>query len=82
MSWERKGGREALDCVYVLNKMGFDATLHIVGIKNIPEECQACTYVKNHGFLNKNDQSQYNELIELYVRCDLFLLPTKQNVLA
>ena len=77
VSWERKGGREALDCVYVLNKMGFDATLHIVGIKNIPEECQACTYVKNHGFLNKNDQSQYNELIELYVRCDLFLLPTK-----
>lgn len=77
VSWERKGGREALDCVYALNKMGFDTTLHIVGIRNIPEECQAFAYMKDHGFLNKGDQSQYHELIELYTKCDLFLLPTK-----
>lgn len=76
VDWERKGGQIAVDACKYLNEQGMDATLHIVGIRNLDKKIQSLPYVVDHGFLNKNNPAQYNELVEIIKLCHCLLLPT------
>lgn len=77
VEWERKGGDVAVQTVQLLRERGYDAILNIVGIKEFPEYCQQYSFVKNHGFLNKNNPESYRRYIELYKNSHIMLLPTQ-----
>ncbi len=77
VDWERKGGRIAVDACRWLNDNGVDATLHIVGIKNLDESIRALPFVDYIGFLDKNITEQYSKLVTTIERCHCLLLPTK-----
>ena len=75
VEWERKGGDIAVECCKYLNSLGIHTTLHIVGIIP-PVEYKDVSEIKVYGFLNKNDEQQYHQLISIIKQCDLLLLPT------
>lgn len=77
VEWERKGGDIAVETVKLLNERGYDAVLHIVGIKEIPSRCSEYNFVVNHGFLNKNKINDYQKYISLFNNCHILLLPTQ-----
>lgn len=77
VDWFRKGAPQAIEAVGELRKMGYDAKLHICGIKCPPQEYLPFPdYVINHGFLDKNDALQYKTYIEVIKKSHIFLLPT------
>jgi glycosyltransferase involved in cell wall biosynthesis len=76
VDWTRKGGPVALEAVEWLNNHGVSSTLHIVGIKKMPEECKKLNHYKYYGFLDKNNPSEYAKLVELLHKCHILLLPT------
>lgn len=77
VDWVRKGGGIAVEAIKWLNENGIEATLHIVGIRNLPEEYSDLDYVINYGFLNKNIKEEYRKLVELLRKAHCLLLPTK-----
>lgn len=77
VEWERKGGEIAVQTVQLLRERGYDAFLNIVGIKELPDDCQKYSFVKNHGFLNKNDPEAYCRYINLFKNSHIMLLPTQ-----
>ncbi len=77
VNWERKGGDVALDCCDELIKRGYDITFHITGMRNLSEEILAKPYVQHHGFLNKNNTSEYQQLLNILKEQDIFLFPSK-----
>lgn len=77
VDWERKGGTIAVDACCWLNDNGVDATLHIVGIKNLDESIRSLPFVDYIGFLDKNITEQYLKLVTTIERCHCLLLPTK-----
>lgn len=76
VDWERKGGRKALDVCELLLADGIDVQLHIVGIKELDDYVQALPYVRFHGFLDKNNASDYSRLTDIINTCHCLLLPT------
>lgn len=77
VEWERKGAETAIRTVEELNKRGIDARLIMVGIKNVPDAYKGIPYVEYVGFLNKNDEFQYERYIETIKRAHILLLPTQ-----
>lgn len=77
VDWQRKGGDIAVAACRWLNDNGVDATLHIVGIKNLDESIRALPFVDYIGFLDKNITEQYSKLVSTIERCHCLLLPTK-----
>lgn len=77
VEWERKGAETAIRTVEELNKRGVDARLIMVGIKNVPDAYKGIPYVEYVGFLNKNDEFQYERYIETIKRAHILLLPTQ-----
>ena len=78
VDWYRKGAPQAIEAVGELRKRGYNAKLHICGIKCPPQNYLPFPdYVINHGFLNKNDALQYQEYINIIKKSHIFLLPTK-----
>lgn len=78
VEWERKGGDIAVNATRVLReKYNLDTILTIVGIQSLPEKYRELPYVKNLGFLNKNNPSDYQKYIDTIRQSHLLLLPTK-----
>lgn len=76
VDWKRKGGQIAVDACKYLNEKGIDATLHIVGIRNLDKDIAELPYINYIGFLNKNIPGQYHELVDIIKQCHCLLLPT------
>lgn len=77
VNWIRKGGDIAFNCCEELIRRGYHVEFHITGINDLPKEVTAHPWVKNHGFLNKNNPDDYHRLIEIMSQQDLFLFPSR-----
>lgn len=77
IDWERKGGEIAVETVEWLNRNGVKAFLNIVGPKNLDSKYQRLPFVRNYGFLNKNNEGEYNTLASILKKSNILLLPTK-----
>lgn len=76
VDWERKGGKIAADAVKWLNENNIAATLHIVGIRELPDQYKNLPFIKNYGFLNKNIPEDYRRLNNIISKMHCMLLPT------
>lgn len=76
VDWERKGGDILISLARAFNEMDVKCKFNIVGLT-----ATAPADVKNnfifHGFLSKNNQSEFNKLKELFYRSHFHILPTK-----
>lgn len=80
VNWSRKGGDIALACCDELIRRGYEVRFHVTGIKTsdpLVDYFNAREYVINHGFLNKNEPQQYQELCRILSQMDVFLFPSK-----
>lgn len=80
VNWTRKGGDVAIECCNELLKRGYKVTFHITGIKKddpLSKHLSCLPYVKNHGFLSKNNPNEYKELIRILEEMDIFLFPSR-----
>jgi glycosyltransferase involved in cell wall biosynthesis len=77
VNWERKGGEVALECCRELTNLGINVHFHITGMKTLPEEIENLPWVVNHGFLNKNNPSEYQKLIDIISKQHIFLFPSR-----
>lgn len=77
IDWIRKGGDIAVEATKYLNDNGIPSTLHIVGIRNLDNNIVNLPFVKNYGFLNKNNPDNYNQLVSIIQQSHCLLLPTK-----
>jgi len=74
VDWERKGGDAAVETARLLNEMGVNTKLIVVGClpdKKVPE------FVEVLGFVNKKSAEGRRQLIELYRNATFFILPTR-----
>lgn len=76
VDWGRKGGAIAVETVKYLRKNGINANLHICGIRKLPKQYENLDFIKNHGFLNRNNPDEYNKYLSVWHDCHIFLLPT------
>ena len=76
VEWDRKGGEIAVEAVRILNEMGFNSCLHIVGV-SVPDQYKSKEYIKEYGFLNKNKEAENNLLRDVIAKSHLLLLPSK-----
>lgn len=76
VDWNRKGGDVAVETVDWLNSHGCKAVLDVVGVKP-PETVASNPAVIYRGFKDKNDATQYRELLDLIRNADMLLLPTR-----
>ena len=77
VDWERKGGDIAVETAKILRDKGIDAHLDIVGISDLPAYCKDYDFITNHGFLNKNNQEDYCNYIDIFRHSHILLLPTQ-----
>lgn len=77
VNWIRKGGDVAFDCCKELINQGYQIEFNITGMKDLPKEISELPWVKNHGFLNKNNPDEYHRLIEIMSQQDIFLFPSR-----
>jgi glycosyltransferase involved in cell wall biosynthesis len=77
VNWARKGGDVAFECCRELVARGFDVRFNITGMKQLPDEISSQSWVINHGFLNKNNSSEYHRLIDIMSQQDIFLFPSR-----
>ena len=75
--WHRKGGDIAIETTRILRENGYDAIIHIIGIKELPTKYVGINYIKNIGFLDKNNKKDYQKYIELWKSVHLLILPTR-----
>ena len=80
IDWQRKGGDIAIETCRILNNQGIKSMIHIIGPVEVPESCKNIPYIEFIGFLNKNNQCDYERIIQYMSSSDILLLPTKQNV--
>lgn len=76
VEWERKGGDIAVETTKWLNENGIPTQLHIVGIKSLDDKIKNLPFVQDIGFLNKNNKTEYNRLIDEIYHCHALILPT------
>lgn len=74
VDWVRKGGRIAVEAAGLLNKMGINTRLTVVGCQ--PSETLP-PYVNVLGFLNKQSSEGQTRLRELFRDATFFILPTQ-----
>ncbi len=75
--WKRKGGDIAFETLIALEKMGIQAELIVCGC--VPPRKFSHRRMKIVPYLDKNDESQYEELEQLYLTSDFLLLPTRNE---
>ncbi|RSK34014.1 glycosyltransferase family 4 protein [Hymenobacter metallilatus] len=80
VEWNRKGGRIAVDTLHALRKMGVDAHLTVCGCVPPPGTDQS--HLTVFPFLDKNIPEQAQQLAQLYLQADFFLLPTRAECAA
>lgn len=76
--WERKGGPLALEVVKILNSMGYQSKLIVVGCKPNINEADS-KFIESIGFLNKANKEENIKLQSLYLYSDFYLQPSKQE---
>lgn len=76
VDWERKGGDIAVDTVKWLNENNCKATLYVVGINDLKDEYRRLPFIKNCGFLDKNNKYEYEKFVTLMKNMHCLLLPT------
>jgi glycosyltransferase involved in cell wall biosynthesis len=74
-NWKDKGGDIVLEAHAELKRRGIASTLIICGSKPPMEINDADVIVE--GFLNKDNPSQYNRLMDHFRTSDFFILPTR-----
>lgn len=80
VEWKRKGGQIAFDTLVALNAMGIDAQLTICGcVPPVGVTHQKLTVIP---FLDKNNEQQLQQMVNLYITADFFLLPTRAECAA
>lgn len=83
--WDRKGGQLAVDATAALIEMGVPAELHVVGPEEMAPGTSAAaalpSFVRAHGFLNKNVPEQWATLQRMLFESDFFILPTQAEAL-
>ena len=77
VDWQRKGGDIAIETCKILNAQGIKSIIHIIGPVETPKSCKGIPYIDFIGFLNKNDQCDYEKIIQYMSSSDILLLPTK-----
>ena len=75
IDWKRKGGEHALAVMNELNKLGFPATLHVVGVKDL-RILENHPHVVNHHFISKATREGQQRLGKLLAASHFLLLPT------
>lgn len=75
--WARKGGNIAVETLEELQRRGVAAELHLVGVK--PGQAPVRDCVIDHGFLNKNIDSQRAMLGDIMNRSHFLILPTRAD---
>lgn len=74
IDWDRKGGDIAVEVIDKLNQSGIPSELLVAGIKEkLPEN----GFIKNLGYLSKNNQVQLNQLKSIFETIHFFILPSK-----
>lgn len=73
--WEGKGGSVAVEIATELNNRGIKSHLHIVGV-DFSDRIKA-DFIHFYGLLNKDVQSERNQLEALYRSCDVLVVPSK-----
>lgn len=58
---------------------GIRAELTIIGVPTLPKEIENLPFVKNVGFLNKNNPTEYKRLTDIIGESHLLILPTKNE---
>lgn len=79
VDWNRKGGPKAVDACRWLNANGIRAELTVIGVPTLPKEIENLPFVKNVGFLNKNNPTEYKRLTDIIGESHLLILPTKNE---
>ena len=77
VDWQRKGGDIAIETCRILNTQGIKSMIHIIGPIEVPESCKDIPYIEFIGFLNKNNQCDYERIIQYMSSSDILLLPTQ-----
>lgn len=76
--WKRKGGEIAFETLVKLEEMGIQAELIVCGC--VPPASFSHERMKVIPFLDKHDARQYQELQNLFMTANFFLLPTRQDL--
>jgi glycosyltransferase involved in cell wall biosynthesis len=79
VEWERKGGEIAFETLLALEAQGIEAELIICGCT--PPEQFSHKSMRVIPFLDKNNESQRQELHNLLITSDFLLLPTRYDCL-
>jgi glycosyltransferase involved in cell wall biosynthesis len=80
VDWNRKGAEIVVNTSRLLIQSGKNVQLDMVGISNLPLK-QIPTFIKNHGFINKNNTLEQEKLNKLYLEADFLFVPSKQECL-
>jgi glycosyltransferase involved in cell wall biosynthesis len=76
VDWIRKRGDFAVEVARIMNKLGLKTTLHIAGIRDLPQDSLP-DFVVNHGFISKSTRAGMEKINKLMSDCHFLLLPTK-----
>lgn len=77
MIGNEKGGEIAVNACKKLIDDGYDVKLTIVGIKNLDDKIVNLNFVDYMGFLDKEDEEQYQKYLNAWKQADILLLPTR-----
>lgn len=74
-NWKRKGGATAVEVAAAMNATGHETVLHVVGA---PESVTGPlpSFVRNHGYINKNEPEGRMLLEELLLSAHFLISPT------
>lgn len=75
--WERKGGDIVLKATRLLKSKGFNVTLTICGC--VPPTPINEDYIEVYKFLNKNNEEEYVQFLNIMANSHLLFLPTKAD---
>lgn len=76
VDWVRKGGDIAVSCCKKLIDLGLNIKLTITGL-SLPKEYESYSFINPLGFLNKNDEKDYNTYIKTLLESDIHIFPTR-----
>ena len=80
VDWYRKGMDDTIKVIDLLNKKGFKCSLSIVGCYP-PKNIKILNFIKLHGYLNKELNSDRNKLKKLFKDSHFFILMSKAEAL-
>jgi len=75
--WERKGGDIVFETFALLNKMGIDTNLTIIG--TTPPLTQLNPKLKIFPFLNKKNENDRNIINSVMLNTDIFFMPSREE---